>query len=164
MAPGLQALRRNARSDAALIGRRFHPLGFASVTLAGLLTGASCGQPAASADISNGFAEILAAKPSLSELDWEDIRTIGVPLATKQGIWKTCYGSSQGEFRSFLYDLESVGIRSDLVKDMSSSGDYVMAHVSCDPEFATTARIAADKAKAIWNEKLRIEHLKQSGE
>ncbi|MEZ5984557.1 MAG: hypothetical protein R3B94_01250 [Hyphomonas sp.] len=108
--------------------------------------------------------QILAAKPFLSELEWEDIREIGVPLATKQGIWKTCYGSSQGEFRSFLYDLESVGIGADLVEDMRSSGEYVMSHVSCHPDFTPPVRIAADKAQVIWNEKLRIERLKQSGD
>jgi len=146
-----------------LIGPGVHPFGAAIIMLS-LLVGASCEKPAASAEISNGFAEILAAKPFLSELEWEDIREIGVPLATKQGIWKTCYGSSQGEFRSFLYDLESVGIGADLVEDMRSSGEYVMSHVSCDPDFTPPVRIAADKAQVIWNEKLRIERLKQSGD
>ena len=132
--------------------------------LSGILVCISCGRAEPAVSGEQPLTDALAARPTLSDLEWDEIREFGVLFATRQGIWNTCYGSSQGDFRSYLYDLEAVGVGPELLEDMRSSGAYVMAHVSCDPTFVEPARAAAELAQRAWNKKLEIERLKQSGE
>ena len=123
--------------DAAL------PSIIASLVAASLCVLSGCGNPERVAESSAELNKKLSDQSRLSNMNWEEIRTIGIPLAVRQAITEKCFGTSHGEFSNYLYDLTSVGVPDELIEDIRESGGYMAQNVTCDNEFIQVSEDAA---------------------
>jgi hypothetical protein len=107
---------------------------------------------------------MLSDQSRLSAMPWEDIRTIGLPLAARQAITEKCFGTSHGEFSNYLYDLRSVGVPDELIEDIRESGGYMAQNATCENEFIQVSEETAALAQEVWRNRMKIEHTIQARE
>ena len=136
----------------------------AGLTACLLLFLSGCNGPGRAASLDGELAAVLADYPRLSEMPWEDIRTVGLPLATRQAITEKCFGTSQGEFSNFLHDLKTVSVPEELIEDIREAGDYMASNVTCDEDIVRLSGEAAMQAQKLWRERMKLEYTIQAKE
>jgi hypothetical protein len=124
----------------------------------------SCGNPERVAERRAEVNNMLSDQSRLSAMPWEDIRTIGLPLAARQAITEKCFGTSHGEFSNYLYDLRSVGVPDELIEDIRESGGYMAQNATCENEFIQVSEETAALAQEVWRNRMKIEHTIQARE
>lgn len=164
MARCVQAVCGDAGGDATVTGDAALPSIIASLVAASLCVLSGCGNPERVAESSAELNKKLSDQSRLSNMNWEEIRTIGIPLAVRQAITEKCFGTSHGEFSNYLYDLTSVGVPDELIEDIRESGGYMAQNVTCDNEFIQVSEEAAALAQEVWRSRMKIERMIQARE